>query len=112
MCVFICVTTRAIYLEVAFGLDTDSFLNALARFTGRRGVPLTITSDNGTSFVGAVNELKQLLAQLDEERIERNTAQKNIKWVLNPPAAPHFGGVFESIVKSAKTTLYAVLGNR
>jgi IS30 family transposase len=60
LCVFTCVATRAIHLEVAFGLDTDNFLNALARFTSRRGTPTKITSDNGTNFVGAVNELKEL----------------------------------------------------
>ena len=59
------MTTRAIHLEVAFGLDTDSFLNALSRFTSRRGTPSAITSDNGTKFVGAVNELKELEKQLD-----------------------------------------------
>ena len=63
-------TTRAIHLEVAFGLDTDSFLNALSRFTSRRGTPSKITSDNGTNFVGVVNEIKELVEQLDKEKIQ------------------------------------------
>ena len=29
---------------------------------------------------------------------------------FNPPSAPHFGGVFECMVKAAKKALYAVLG--
>jgi len=28
-CVFICLTTRAVHLEVASSMDTDSFINAL-----------------------------------------------------------------------------------
>lgn len=30
---------------------------------------------------------------------------------INPPCAPHFGGVHESMVKSAKRAIYTVLGN-
>ena len=104
------MTTRAVHLEVAFGLDTDSFLNALSRFTSRRGTPSAITSDNGTNFVGAVDELKELEKQLDKEKILRTTAHEGIKWVFNPPSAPHVGGVFECMVKAAKKALYAVLG--
>ena len=113
LCVFTCMTTRAVHLEVAFGLDTDSFLNALTRFTSRRGTPSKMTSDNGTNFVGAVavNELTELVGQLDRDKIQRRTASTNIEWVFNPPGAPHFGGVFEIMVKAAKKALYAVLGN-
>ena len=31
--------------------------------------------------------------------------------IFNPPAAPHFGGVHEIMVKSAKRAIYGVLGN-
>lgn len=111
LCVFTCLATRAVHLEVAWGLDTDRFLNALTRFTSRRGVPKEMISDNGTNFVGAVNELKELVDQLDKERIQRTTANKGIEWKFNPPGGPHFGGVHEIIVKAAKKAIYAVLGN-
>ena len=111
LCVFTCLSTRAVHLEVAWGLDTDSFLNAFTRFTSRRGVPKEMTSDNGTNFVGAVNELKQLVDQLDRDKIQRTTAQKGVKWIFSPPAAPHFRGAHEAMVKAAKKALYAVLSN-
>ena len=110
LCVFTCMTTRAVHLELAFGLDTDSFLRALSRFTSRRETLSAITSDNGMNFVGAVNELKQVEKRLDKEENLRTTAHKVIKWVFNPPSAPHFGGVSEYMAKAAKKTLYAVLG--
>ena len=38
LCLFTCLATRAVHLEVAFGLDTDSFLNASYRMASRRGL--------------------------------------------------------------------------
>ena len=38
---------------VAEDLSTDSFINAVLRFVGRRGPARVIYSDNGTNFRGA-----------------------------------------------------------
>ena len=46
LCLFTCMTTRAVHLELAYGLDTDSFMNAFYRMTSRRGLPDEIYSDN------------------------------------------------------------------
>ena len=62
-CLFTCLTTRAIHLEVSQSLDTDSFINALERFVELRGRPKRIRSDNGTNFVGAKKELRRALAE-------------------------------------------------
>ena len=45
---FTCLETQAVYLEMAWVLDTDTFLNAFACFTSRRGVPKEVISDRGT----------------------------------------------------------------
>ena len=111
LCVFTCQQSRAVHFEVAFDLSTDGFLNAFLRFVSRRGLPSEALSDNGTNFVGAVNELKQLVASLDDSSIQRTLADKGVKWIFNPPQAPHFGGVHESMVKAAKKAILAVLGN-
>ena len=39
------------------------------------------------------------------------TSSKGVSWKWNPPAAPHFGGVFECLIKSAKRAIFAVLGD-
>ena len=102
LCLFTCLSTRAVHLEVAFGFDTDSFLNAFTRLTSRRGVPTEMVSDCGSNFVVAVNELKELVGQLDQDKIQQTTAYRGVKWNFNPPGAPHFGGIHEAMIKSAK----------
>jgi len=57
---FVCFSTSAIHLELATDYSADGFIAAFKRFTGRRGICSTITSDCGTSLIGADNELKRI----------------------------------------------------
>ena len=52
LCLFTCLTSRAVHLEIAYGLDVDSFMRAFFRMTDRRGLPEEIISVNGTNFGG------------------------------------------------------------
>ena len=82
------------------------------RFFARRGKPLKIISDNGTNFIGAEKELAEYIAAWNKEQIAQHLIQQGIRWKFNPPAASHFGGVLERLVRSGKKAMYAVLGNR
>ena len=95
---------------MAFGLDTDSFLNAFYRMASRTGLP-EMFSDNGTNFKGADAELKSLVRQLDDSRMKQSISNKGILWHFNPPSAPHFGGVHETMIKAAKRAMHAILRN-
>ena len=107
LCLFTCIATRAVHLEVAYGLDTNSFLDAFFRMASQRGLPRT---DNGTNFVGANNELEELAA-LGREKIQEKSASYGIQWHFNPPLAPHFSGVHEVMINAAKKAIYAILSN-
>ena len=111
LCLFLCLKTHCCHLEMASSLDTDAFLNAFDRMTARRGWLQQMLSDNGTNFVSASRELRDLVSAIDQDKIQRMTSNKGVSWKWNPPAAPHFGGVFESMIKSAKRAIFAVLGD-
>ncbi|GFV92970.1 hypothetical protein TNCV_1693631 [Trichonephila clavipes] len=90
---FVCLATKAAHIEAVGDLTTDSFIAALRRFSARRGAPRHIYSDNGTNFVGA-----------------RRNLTKYGNWHFIPPSSPHFGGIWESGIRSVKFHLKRVLG--
>ena len=47
---------------------------------------------------------------MDQETIKRLTSHHEINWLVIPPRAPHFGGIFESMIYSAKRAIFTVLG--
>jgi hypothetical protein len=108
-CIFSCLQTRAVHLEIAHSLDTQSVLMCLTRFVARRGAPKNLYSDNGTNFVGADRELKALLRSLDQRCIEADLAPRSIQWHFIPPYASHRGGVWERMIKSVRSILSSVL---
>ena len=109
---FVCMCTKAEHLELATFLSTDCFLQAFRRFIARRGKCTDIYSDNGTNFVGARNQLEQFWQSNEhQERMAKECTDQGITWHFNPPSAPHFGGLWEAAVKSAKHHLLRVVGD-
>ena len=109
LCLFTCLSSRAVHLEVAYGLDTASFLNALSRMIARRGNPEEIVSDNGSNFIGGEREIRELLEAIDQDEVSEKLAKGRTKWNWNPPYGSHHGGVFEIMIKAAKRAIYAIL---
>ncbi|XP_046546891.1 uncharacterized protein LOC124256977 [Haliotis rubra] len=106
---FTCFTSRAIHIEVANSLSTDSFIQALRRFIARRGPVQEIHCDNGTNFTGAAKELEQSVQEMDQSRLHEYLLKSNISWKFNPPTASHMGGVWERLIRSVRTVLNPLL---
>ncbi|XP_029160341.1 uncharacterized protein LOC114932346 [Nylanderia fulva] len=103
---------RAIHLEVVSDYSSEAFIAALRRFVSRRGLCTDVYSDCGTTFVGADRTLRELFKASSSEghHIARAANNQGIRWHFNPPAAPHFGGLWEAAVKSTKFHLRRVIG--
>lgn len=103
---FVCFWSKAVHLEVVSDLTTDAFFAAFKRFVGRRGLPVNVYTDNATNFVGAKNELLELraafLSRTTQDSINAAFAQDGVTWHTIPPRSPHFGGLWEAAIKSAK----------
>ncbi|XP_062557443.1 uncharacterized protein LOC134222316 [Armigeres subalbatus] len=112
--IFVCMATKAVHMELVSDLSTERFLQALRRFFACRGRCSDVYSDNGTNFVGARNQIRELFVLLKEEKhraaVTRECADEGIYWHFNPPSAPHFGGLWEAAVRSAKFHILRVLG--
>ncbi|XP_037929094.1 uncharacterized protein LOC119663556 [Teleopsis dalmanni] len=106
LAVFCCFATKAVHLEVVSDLTTEAFIAAIQRFISRRGRCQTIYSDNATNLVGARNQLQELqftiYSENGKEKIIKTSSNKGIDFKFIPPRAPHFGGLWEAAVKSAK----------
>ena len=115
--VLTCMAVRAVHFEVTGGLDTTCVVNAISRFTDVRGVPETITCDNQTSFHKADKDLTDWYVSVNWEQVAQETGFEfkgvttGIHWIFNPPHAPHFGGVFEIMIKACKRALKTVTGH-
>lgn len=111
-CLFTCLSTRAIHLEVLTRLDGGDLLMAITRFTSRRGItPGLLRSDNGTNMVRARKDILAAARSWNEDRSFKNSlASRDIRWEFIPPGAPHMGGVWERQIGTVKKTLGALVG--
>jgi len=108
---FICLSTKAIDLELVPDLTTEVYIGALRRFTARRGLCHNIYSDNGTNFVGAEKEIRRIMIEKDFcEGIDNYACQQGIKFHFIPRSSPHMGGLWEAGVKTMKCHIRRVIG--
>jgi len=108
---FICLSTRAIHLELVPDLSTEAYIAALHRFVSRRGLCNNIYSDNGTNFIGAEKEIRRMIVDTEfADSIVNYASQQGIKFHFVPPSSPHMGGLWEAGVKSMKYHLRRVVG--
>jgi hypothetical protein len=111
--VFVCFATKAVHLESVEDYFTAAFLAAFCRFVSRRELPAHVYSDNGTNFRGADRELHRAWKTLNaNEALHASMVNERIHWHFSPPAAPHFGGLWEAAVKSLKYHLRRIVSLR
>lgn len=112
VCVFVCLCTRAVHLELIEDLSTRAFLQGFTRLAARRGPVLKVWSDNGTNFVGAASSLKEtreILNTWKDDLTQSQLAALGTEWNFITPSAPFQGGIWEAAVRSMKHHLRRVM---
>lgn len=113
VCIFVCMATKAVHLEIVSDLTSEALIATLKRFFSRRGKSNVIFSDNATNFTGASTELKRLLESVasSDQNLTHFLTSEGIVWKFLPPRSPNFGGLWEAGVKSYKYHVKRVVGN-
>ncbi|XP_077967709.1 uncharacterized protein LOC120346600 [Styela clava] len=111
-CMFSCMATRAVHIEIAYSLDTSSFINVFQRFINRLGRPRKMYSENGTNFIGAERELREGIQNWNQNQICKVMQQQNIEWWFSVPLASHTNGAWERMIRSFRKLMRAIAGER
>ena len=110
---FVWLSVKALHLELVPDLTTEGFLAALRHFIASHKRPSKMWSDHGTNFIGATNEIKELICVLEEKKSQEIVSEfcsfQKMEWKFIPEHAPHFGGLWEAAVKIMKLHLKQVI---
>ena len=111
MCLFTCMTTRAVHLEVLFTLDTCSMISGLRRFIARRGQIVKAFSDQGTNLTGAFRELQASWSTISIDKLKSYALNKaGFEWEFISPKSPWKGGAWERLIGVSKRVAKGLKG--
>ncbi|KAL6742508.1 hypothetical protein Aduo_015652 [Ancylostoma duodenale] len=111
VCLFTCMATRAVHLELVLNNSTQEFLLALRRFIARRGTPDHILSDNATTFVSANDVMNDVIfSSSSVEKLTNELANRKIVWKFTTPLSPWKGGFYERLVGLLKSAFRKSVG--
>ena len=114
LALFVCLATKLVHIEVVSSASTEAFIAAFKRFAYSKGLARHVSSDHGSNFIGARHELKELYDFLSlpttDSAISDCLLAHKITWHHIPERAPHFGGIWEAVVKSAKHHMRRIVG--
>ena len=113
LCLFTCMTTRAVHLEVLFTLETSSMINGMRRFIARRGSPVKAISDRGTNLTGAYRDLRVSWKDISVDELQnycKNGVAVGFEWEFISPKSPWKGGSWERLIGVSKRIAKGIRG--
>ena len=104
---FTCASTHAIHLELTCELNVYSFLLAFQRFVWRRGLPVSLLSDNAKTFWSSSKEVQSIC---DSSEVFHYLTNQQTSWTFIVLKAPWWGELWERMVQTVKRSLRKVVG--
>lgn len=113
VCLFTCLVTRGVHLEIVSNMTAQSFLMCFRRFVATKGTPCEIISDNAQQFKLSHDVLKQVWGQtIQSEEVQSYMSGEGIRWTFIIELAPWMGGFYERMVGLVKRALRKTVGRR
>ena len=113
ICLFSCMVTRAVHLELITDMTTEEFLLAFKRFIAQRGAPLEMISDNAAHFKLASKTLDTLWKEVSSsDELQSYVSSSGINWHFIVELAPWMGGFYERLVGVVKRSLRKSIGRK
>ena len=111
VCLYTCLATRAIHLELMSDMSTEQFLLGFRRFVSQRGNIKELISDNASHFKLASDLIDKIWRQiLTENDVLSYAANHKIRWKFIVELAPWMGGFYERLIGLVKRSLRKAIG--
>ena len=106
VCLFTCITVRAIHLELVADTTEEQFLSALHRFIGRRVKRDQIILNNAPNFKATKNAVDMAWEKVvDNPLVHSYLSDQRIKWSFMIELSPWMGRFYECLVGTTKMSL-------
>ncbi len=113
ICLFTCLVTRAVHLELVLDMSAEEFLLGFKRFISQRGTPRDIISDNAAQFKAAGATIESVWTRvIHSEDVQTQISTRGIKWNFIVELAPWMGGFYERLVGVVKRSFRKTVGRR
>ena len=80
ICLFTCLVTRAVHLDIVSYMSTERFIRCQKRFAALRGLPRRFLSDNGKTFKAASKYLKTVF---NDKTVRDHLVIQGSDWIFN-----------------------------
>ena len=92
VCLFTCLATRAVHLELLQDMFTEEFLNGFRRFISQRGSPLEVINDKALQFKAVSRTLELIWKQVIRcEKVQTYLSNAGVRWTFIVELAPWMG---------------------
>ncbi|XP_068237142.1 uncharacterized protein [Palaemon carinicauda] len=103
--IFTCLNIRAINLEVASNLTSDSFISAFRRFLACRGQVKTVRCDCGTNILGMRKVLDFSYEFFAGNKVRNELLHCEVEFIFNPLGTSNLGGLWEWLTGTVRRVL-------